>query len=71
MVGWEGDYLRVRLAAVPEKGKANQALIQLLSEILHIPKSHLSFVSGETSRLKRIRITGLTLDEVRLRVSIQ
>jgi len=47
---------KVKVAAVPEKGKANRALIEFLAERLSVPKSHIHIVSGETSALKRIRV---------------
>lgn len=58
VVGWEGEELKVRLKAVPEKGKANQELIKALSEILGVPKSRLTLVSGETSRHKVVEVEG-------------
>lgn len=46
------SFLRARVTAVPEDGKANKALIALLAKTLRIPKSAISFVSGETARKK-------------------
>ncbi|HTO29103.1 MAG TPA: DUF167 family protein, partial [Devosia sp.] len=43
--------LRVRVNAVPDKGKANAAVIALLAKALKVPKSAMSVVSGETARL--------------------
>ncbi|MBW9087174.1 DUF167 domain-containing protein [Rhizobium wenxiniae] len=55
----EGDaFLKARVSAVPEDGKANKALIALLSKKLRVPKSSVSFVSGETARKKILRIDG-------------
>ncbi|MBN8951829.1 MULTISPECIES: DUF167 domain-containing protein [unclassified Rhizobium] len=51
-------YLKARVSAAPEKGKANKALIALLSKSLGIPKSTLAFVSGDTARKKILRIEG-------------
>ena len=51
-------YLKARVTAVPEDGKANKALIALLSKTLKIPKSSISFLSGETSRKKILRLDG-------------
>ena len=47
---------KVKVAAVPEKGKANRELIEFLAERLSVPKSRIHIVSGETSPLKRIRV---------------
>ncbi len=51
-------FLKARVTAVPEDGKANKALIALLSAALRIPKSSISFISGETARKKILRIDG-------------
>ena len=48
--------LRVRVSAVPDKGKANAAAIALLAKALGVPKSTLTITSGETARLKTVRI---------------
>ncbi|WP_297110033.1 DUF167 family protein [uncultured Devosia sp.] len=50
--------LRVRVAAAPDKGKANTAVIALLARTLGVPKSSVSLVNGETSRFKSIRVDG-------------
>ncbi len=48
--------LVVRLRAVPEKGKANKALIGFIAKKMHIAKSDLTLILGETSRQKTIKI---------------
>jgi uncharacterized protein len=50
--------LRVRVTAVPDKGKANKAVIALLSKTLHMPKSAIVLTAGETARLKTVLIAG-------------
>ncbi len=52
--------LRVRVAAVPDKGKANAAVSVLLAKALGVPKSSISVVSGETSRMKTLSVVGDT-----------
>lgn len=55
----DGDeHLKVRVSAVPEKGKANQALLAFFARKLGLAKSRLSLVSGETQRKKILRIDG-------------
>ena len=51
-------YLKARVRAVPEDGKANTALVDLLCATLKVPKSAVRIASGGTSRLKRIEIAG-------------
>jgi uncharacterized protein len=47
---------KVRVAAAPEKGKANRALCEFIAEKLGVAKTSVHVVSGETSRDKRIRV---------------
>jgi len=56
VVGWEGEVLKVRLTAAPEKGKANEALITILSKHFKIPKSAIAILKGETSRHKVVQL---------------
>lgn len=48
--------LRVYLTSVPEKGRANSELIEVLASALRLPKKAITIVFGETSRKKRISI---------------
>lgn len=50
--------LKARVAAPPEDGKANAALIELLAREWDLPKTSMTLVSGTTQRLKRIHIKG-------------
>ena len=47
---------KIKLAAAPEKGEANRALLEFLAEKLGVAKTRVRIVSGETSRLKRVRV---------------
>lgn len=61
---WDGERLRIRIHGVPEKGKVNQRLLEFLADQLDIAKSNLSLQSGETARIKRIRIEGKSQEEL-------
>ena len=50
--------LRVRVSAVPDKGKANAAVVALIAKALGIPKSSISVTSGETARQKTLAVVG-------------
>ena len=50
--------LQVKVRAQPEKGKANEAAIELLAEVLKFPTRAFAIIAGETDRLKTIRIAG-------------
>ncbi len=58
-VGRHGEALKIRLAAPPVDGKANACLIAFLADQLDVAKAAISLVSGETSRAKRVRISGV------------
>ena len=51
-------HLKARVTAIPEKGKANKALIALLSKTLRVPKGAIAIVAGETSRVKTVEMDG-------------
>ena len=64
IIGIHQGRLKVSVTQAPEKGKANQAVIQFLAKELGIKKSQLALVSGETSQTKQILVSGITLQEV-------
>lgn len=65
IVGWLGDALKIKLKAPPVDGKANAELCRFLAETLGLPKSAVTLATGESARQKRVRIEGLSLDEVK------
>jgi uncharacterized protein (TIGR00251 family) len=65
ILGERNGALRVAVTAAPEKGKANAAIVKVLSEALAVPKSRIELVSGETSQLKRFLIVGADVNIVR------
>ena len=58
--GGDGDYLKARVAAPPEDGKANAALLALLAQSLDIAKSTIKIRRGASARLKTIEISPAT-----------
>ena len=56
IIGVTGDRLTIGVNSRPEKGKANDELIQYLAGEMRVPKSALMIVRGETARRKTIRI---------------
>ena len=53
-------FLKARVRAVPEDGKANAALLKLLAKTIGVPKSAVTLVAGHTSRMKTLRVTAAT-----------
>lgn len=65
LAGTRDGVLVVRLSAPPVEGAANAALIELLADTLRVPKRAVTIISGQRSRLKRIRVDGVTEELVR------
>jgi uncharacterized protein len=66
--GLQDGALRVCVTQVAEKGKANKAVIEVLSKSLGLRKSQIDLIAGETSHQKRFLIRGTTIEELRERV---
>src|SRR5262245_8172152 len=64
VVGRYGDAWKVRVAAAPEGGRANDALVELLSTTLDVPRARVQLVSGATARDKIVELAGVTPDEI-------
>ena len=60
---WRGR-LTIAVRAEAQKGKANNAVLHVLSTSLQIPKSQLQIVAGTTSRSKKVRIEDVSADEL-------
>ncbi len=60
ITGEVGDALKVALNAPPVDGKANDACIRFLAEILRVPRSSVTIAAGETNRNKLIRVVGVS-----------
>ena len=58
--GVRGNALLIRLNAPPVEGAANNELVELLADLLEVPKRNVTIISGERSRLKRVRVVGVT-----------
>ena len=67
--GYSGGTLRLRVAAPPKDGKANQAVLSLLAETLGVPKSRVRIVRGQASRNKLVAVESLNPEEVGLRLN--
>ena len=60
IIGKEGDLFKVKVTSPPVEGKANKALVQLLAKNLGISKGRVEIIAGKNSRLKTLRIHGLS-----------
>jgi uncharacterized protein (TIGR00251 family) len=64
LAGWRDGVLQVRLRAPPVEGKANEALRRLLAERLGVAATRVEITGGVMARTKRLRIEGLSDEEV-------
>lgn len=62
MTDEDEETIKIRIKAVPEKGRANAELIRFLSKELSIPKENITIINGKSSQLKLIRVNYLTID---------
>ena len=70
LAGILGGMLKVKLAAAPEKGKANQSLIEFLADTLGVKKSAVKITSGLTSPVKTIQIEGVSREILLAKLNI-
>jgi len=68
VVGRHGDSLKVRVAAPPEGGRANEAVVGLVAETLGAAAAKVELVSGASSRAKQVRVAGMDVADVRRRL---
>lgn len=61
---WENNELKIRLAAVPEKGEANDELIRFLAKTLEVGKTKVRLIRGDKSRHKMISVEGVPLAKI-------
>lgn len=64
--GLHGDRLKVRIAAPPVEGRANEALVAFLSERLGLPRAKVRVMKGQQGRAKLIEIADTAIDPERL-----
>jgi uncharacterized protein len=68
-VGRHGGGWKARVAAPPERGRANEALVELLSAALEVPKGSLRVVGGQRGKAKVVEVDGLEPAEVERRLA--
>jgi hypothetical protein len=71
LVGRHGDGWKARVAAPPERGRANDALVELLASALEIPQSSVRVVGGRRGRAKVVEVDELEPAEVERRLSLR
>jgi uncharacterized protein (TIGR00251 family) len=69
VVGRHGDGWKVRVAAPPEGGRANDAVVGLLATTVGVPARDVTVVSGRTGRDKVVEVAGIEQDEAERRLA--
>jgi uncharacterized protein len=69
VVGRHGEAWKVRVAAAPEGGRANDAVVRLLADKLSLPREAVTFVSGRGARDKIVQLAGLDSTQVEQRLA--
>ena len=70
IVGEMGDALKLAIKAPPVEGRANEACIEFLAKLLKVPRSSVTIASGESSRNKVVRISGVTAEQLRRHLNL-
>ena len=69
VVGRYGDAWKIRVREAPERGRANEAVVELLAGTLSLPKRDVRLVGGHGTRDKLVELTGLSADETDRRLA--
>ncbi|MEO2068188.1 MAG: DUF167 domain-containing protein [Desulfurobacteriaceae bacterium] len=67
----EEGRLKIKITAPPEGGRANKQVIELLSKVLKVPKSAITIVKGETSRIKLLKIENVDVATLQEKLGIK
>jgi len=68
LLGVFDDRLKIRVAAPPVDGEANEALLRFLAKLARVPRASVSLIAGQRSRRKTASVSGITLEEARRRL---
>jgi uncharacterized protein len=68
--GEQAGSLKVAVTAPPDQGRANQALVEVLRDALHVKRSQIELLGGATSRNKRFLVRGITKGELEARLAV-
>ncbi len=70
ITGELGNALKLSLTSPPVEGRANESCIEFFAKLLKVPRSSVTIASGQTSRQKVVRVSGLSAEEVRKRIGM-
>lgn len=70
VLGYTDEYLKVKITAPALENKANKQLTGFFSKLFQLPKTKVTFIYGERSKIKRILLAGKTLSEISNKIFI-
>jgi len=62
VAGLFDEMLKIKVSAIPQKGKANKCLLEFLAKQLDVKKKAVSIISGQTNPIKRIQVLGISAE---------
>jgi hypothetical protein len=62
VAGLFDEMLKIKVSAIPQKGKANKCLLEFLAKLLGVKKKAVSIISGQTNPIKRIQVLGISAE---------
>ena len=70
LLGWHGDGIKAAVRAAPERGRANDELLDVLACALGVPRDDLEIVAGATSQEKKVRLHGVSAVDLAQRLRV-
>ncbi len=69
LVGIHDDCLKIRITSPPVENQANKKVCEFLSKLMGVGKRQVEIVEGQKSKVKKVRITGSTLEKVQSKLN--
>ncbi len=70
LVGIHGDCLKIKVTSPPVENQANKKICEYLSRLIGVSKRKIEVIKGQKMRVKKVRISDSTLDEVRKKLNV-
>ena len=70
LMGIHGDCLKIRVTSPPVEDQANRKLCEFLSKLIGIGKRQIEIIGGKRARVKEVRVSGSTLEEVKKKLNV-
>ncbi len=67
--GFQDDALKLRITAPPVEGRANDACVSLLAELLGVKRAQVTIIAGQSSRAKTVAVQGVRMREIASRIA--